>query len=396
MFGFLGSQKTLKISEPIITKNQEAEEESRTILSAQSTAPNTPVTEPKVITNQPKRIRRWSLKHGLPAPLEMFEIIDMVFMEEGNKDARVLVRASLKEKVFALKDRLGQPLLYGVEHPTFCPIGFCPSGRPFEMMLYDPNGMKVMSLQRKTSCLAGCLIPCLTQQLNAYCPLHAYLGCVEEDLTFCIPKFTIFNNFNVGVFTLRGPIGASLCNNGIEFLMYKRGEYSDVGCITDNWVEEMGDVYSRTLYGIKFPVDISVKVKLLLISAAVLIKYVYYGRKVAKIVDTPLEVEDISLKPRLPVFDLEEVPNEYKRAGDAYNIAMQPTFKNELIPEGREEDEEPEFIRLPPDDSEISVEDKEESDASLRELSDVTYEDMVVDSRTSLSIKDVPNLEEDK
>ncbi|XP_044740022.1 uncharacterized protein LOC123301350 [Chrysoperla carnea] len=271
------------------TKSKETHDVTTSYSTSLTTTPRSPsVTdsiENQISTDQPSislnRTQRWTCVHGLPPVLECLDTTEFILidLDNGALKRNHGIHSYNNEKVFTFKNRMGELLFYGIEHPQFCSTNTCEPHRPFEMNIYDIDGREVIKLSRFTSCIAGCLIPCFYHTLTTYCPGQIQLGKIKQDITLCIPSYTVYDNMNRDICVVRGPFGAYFSGNNLTFCVYDNTHegYVNCGLITDRWTHEQQFMFKNNVYGVKFPLNFEPKRKILLLSAAVLLKYIYFS-----------------------------------------------------------------------------------------------------------------------
>jgi len=179
---------------------------------------------------------------------------------------------------YSIKSASGQKLFYAVEDVDCCTRNCCGPSRPFEMKIFDANQREVAHLSRPLRC-DSCWCPCFLQKLEVCCPPGNVVGYVEQEWSICSPKFRITNAAGDTILRIEGPFCTFSICGAVEFQVLSRDGKVQVGKISKQWsglVREMFTDADR--FGISFPMDLDVKMKMVMMGACFLIDFMFFEK----------------------------------------------------------------------------------------------------------------------
>jgi len=170
----------------------------------------------------------------------------------------------------------GQGIYKAKEDTDCCTRNFFGSIRPFDMVLKDNSGYEAIHLYRPLNC-GECCFPCCLQKLEVSSPPGTIVGAVEQEWSFCKPRFRVKDQNGNVVLRIEGPVCTSKCCGDVEFKVLSFDKSTEVGKISKHWSGFLKEAFTDAdNFGISFPTDLDVKVKATLIGAAFLIDFMFF------------------------------------------------------------------------------------------------------------------------
>ncbi|XP_072944285.1 phospholipid scramblase 1-like [Epargyreus clarus] len=237
-----------------------------------------PPVPPGPIIQQPVQADWMSMPQGLrncPPGLEYLSLIDSLLIHQTIDVLEVVVGYERNNR-YIIKNSVGQKVYFAKEETDCCTRNCWGSMRPFDMKILDNFENEVMHLYRPLAC-SGCCFPCCLQTLEVFSPPGTLIGTVEEVWTFCKPCFVVKDANNDVLLKIKGPICTCACFSDIDFFINSKDSSMEVGKITKQWTGFFREAYTDAdNFGVKFPMDLDVKVKALLLAATFLIDFMYF------------------------------------------------------------------------------------------------------------------------
>jgi len=237
---------------------------------------NYPGTPLSVVSNQPVPGGQGPGYIG-PQGLEYLASVDHLLIKQHVEMLEAFTgwESANKYRVF---NTLGQDVFYAKEDNDCCTRMCCGPGRPFEMNIVDNLGREVIHLVRPLRCQA-CCFPCCLQELEVQSPPGNVIGIVEQQWTFCTPRFVIKTETGQEVLTIEGPTCVCECCSDIDFNISAMND-TEVGKITKQWSGFGREMFTDSdNFGVTFPIDLDVKVKATLLGATFLIDFMYFEKQ---------------------------------------------------------------------------------------------------------------------
>ncbi|KAL7879513.1 hypothetical protein SRHO_G00017670 [Serrasalmus rhombeus] len=212
---------------------------------------------------------------GCPPGLEYLTQIDQLLVHQKIELAEVILGWETNNK-YLVKNTLGQQVFYVAEENNCCNRQFCGPMRSFVLHVQDNMGQEVMTLLRPYRCSA-CCCPCCLQELEVQAPPGTPIGYVVQNWHPFLPKFTVQNERREGVLKIKGPFCACNCCSDVNFEIMSMDETANVGRICKQWTGILREAFTDAdNFGIKFPMDLDVKIKAALFGACFLIDFMYF------------------------------------------------------------------------------------------------------------------------
>ena len=118
-----------------------------------------------------------------------------------------------KYRVF---NTLGQDVFFAREDNDCCTRMCCGPGRPFEMNIVDNIGREIIHIVRPLRCQA-CCFPCCLQELEIQSPPGQVIGSLEQQWSFCQPRFLVKDERGEAILSIEGPGIVCDCCSDIDF-----------------------------------------------------------------------------------------------------------------------------------------------------------------------------------
>ncbi|KAJ8274415.1 hypothetical protein COCON_G00090400 [Conger conger] len=212
---------------------------------------------------------------GCPPGLEYLTQIDQLLVKQKVELAEVVFGWETNNK-YDISNSVGQQVFYAAEKTDCCTRQCCGPLRPFVMHIQDNYGQEVITLTRPLNC-GSCCCPCCLQELEVQCPPGNPIGYVIQDWHPYLPKYTIQNEQKEPVLKIVGPFCSCKCCSDVNFEVKSLDETAMVGTISKQWTGFLREAYTDAdNFGIKFPMDLDVKIKAVMLGACFLIDFMFF------------------------------------------------------------------------------------------------------------------------
>jgi len=220
---------------------------------------------------------------GCPPGLEYLTQVDHLIVK-GKVELLEAFTGFESANKYKIYNSLGQEVYYAKEDTDCCTRQVCGPGRPFLMNITDTRGQEVIRLDRPLRCGNGCLpLPCCLQEIEVQSPPGTLIGTVQQEWSFCNPKFVIKNEAGEAIFrTVMEVCGGACtgwcCSDAELPLITMDGQ--EVGKITKQWSGLGKEMFTDAdNFGINFPMDLDVKMKATLLGALFLVDFMYFEKQ---------------------------------------------------------------------------------------------------------------------
>ncbi|XP_043926691.1 phospholipid scramblase 1-like [Protopterus annectens] len=204
-----------------------------------------------------------------PPGLEYLAQIDQILIHQQVELLEAFTGFETNNK-YEIKNNMGQRIYFAAEETDCCTRSFCGPARSFIIKIIDNIGTEVITLTRPFRC-TSCLFPCCLQELEVQAPPGTVIGYVIQKCHPALPKFTIQNEKREDVLKIIGPWFACSCFGDVNFEVKSLDETSVVGKITKQWTGFVKEAFTDAdNFGIQFPLDLSVKIKAVMMGACFL------------------------------------------------------------------------------------------------------------------------------
>ncbi|XP_062849893.1 phospholipid scramblase 2-like isoform X2 [Trichomycterus rosablanca] len=223
----------------------------------------------------PRMMPASTIPAGCPPGLEYLTQVDQLLVHQKVE----LVEALLGWETcnhYLVRNSLGQQVFSASEGSDFCSRIICGSARSFVLRVHDNLGQEVLTLVRPLKC-SGCCFPCCLQELEVQAPPGTAIGYVIQNWHPYLPKFTIQNERKEAVLRVVGPFCDCNCCSDVNFEVTSPDEASVIGRISKHWTGLEAEMFTDAdNFGVRFPIDLDVKTKAVLLAACFLIDFMFF------------------------------------------------------------------------------------------------------------------------
>ncbi|XP_062379982.1 phospholipid scramblase 1-like [Sardina pilchardus] len=210
-----------------------------------------------------------------PPGLEYLTQIDQLLVKQQMELVEAILGWETNNK-YLVKNIMGQQVFFVAEENDCCNRQCCGPSRSFVLHIQDNNGLEVITLKRPLKC-SLCCFPCCLQELEVQAPPGNPIGYVVQNWHPYLPKLTIQNEKREDVLKIVGPCCSCKCCSDVDFQVVSLDELTQVGNISKQWTGLMQEAFTDAdNFGIKFPMDLDVKIKAVLFGALFLIDFMYF------------------------------------------------------------------------------------------------------------------------
>ncbi|CAG9768107.1 unnamed protein product [Ceutorhynchus assimilis] len=203
-----------------------------------------------------------------PAGLEYLATIDQLLVRQELEFLEIVTGIETENR-YTIKNATGQKIYYAQEESNICNRLCCYNNREFNMHIFDQFGYAVIRLYRPWLC-------CL-QSLAVFSPPNNFIGAIEQKCPTCIPIFEVKDVTGITVLRIEGPCCTSSCFNDVDFKIVTGDGRQQIGVITKQWSGLARELFTDADYfGIRFPMDLDVAMKVVMLGACFLIDFMYF------------------------------------------------------------------------------------------------------------------------
>lgn len=258
-----------------------------------------PSLEELVITEEPKKSENVEKKEEMAIGLGELQVTDKIVIQQmsGLMNNCCCYEG---ENMFEISDRLGHVILRAKEDSSCCYRQCCERLRPFEITIRDRQSNIAIRITRPFRCDNCFCCPCINQVLEVECPPGNVIGHVEQNLNIYRPSFDICDANGDTKYVIEGPSSCKTscrsCCGKCAFLILRRrrcccfgrdivfnitdaetGE--NCGDLAKLWagpLEKQRGLADFDRFGIDFPDEAGVDMKVVLVASTFLIDYLYF------------------------------------------------------------------------------------------------------------------------
>ncbi|KAF7237849.1 Phospholipid scramblase 2 [Varanus komodoensis] len=212
---------------------------------------------------------------SFPPELEPLSQLDRLFIHQQLELVEVITGFETCNK-YEIKNSSGETLYLAFEENDSCTLNCCGASRPFVMKIFDHTGQEVIELVRPLRC-SSCLCPCCLQEVAVYAPPGHVVGYVKQIWDPCLPRFAIQNAARRDVLRIVGPCFVCSCGGDVTFEVMSTDELYTVGRVSKYWTGFIREIFTDSDdLGIQFPLDLDVKMKVVMLGACFLIDFMFF------------------------------------------------------------------------------------------------------------------------
>jgi len=182
---------------------------------------------------------------------------------------------------YSVRDDHGREIMKAGETTCCCWLRCCCCNktRPFTFTIDDFDGNEIY-LDRSLRCNT-CFCPCCMNKVRVSMRNGLTIGYVKQRWSLCRSSFNITDGDGTPVLRITGPLWTSSCCCGSVNFKIKDMSGKKLGKISKQWGGIMKEAFTDAdTYAISFPADLDVKIKGVLIAAAILIDFMFFENNV--------------------------------------------------------------------------------------------------------------------
>ena len=213
-----------------------------------------------------------------PPGLEYLTQIDQILVHQQIELWELVTNYQTANR-YVVKNTLGQQIYFAAENSDPCMRQCCTINRPFQLQILDNANNEVIRMERPFSCSTNfCCIWC-PQTMEVQAPIGQVAGYVRQNVSCWNPSFSIQDAEEREVLHMSGSMAAICCRGcygDIDFELTTL-DGTSVGKVSKQW-GGLAKEYFTTAdnFGIKFPMDLDVKMKAVVMGACFLIDFVFF------------------------------------------------------------------------------------------------------------------------
>ncbi|KAJ6632942.1 Phospholipid scramblase 2 [Pseudolycoriella hygida] len=214
-------------------------------------------------------------QNNVPHGLEHLANLEYLFVTQKVELLEVLLGCETENK-YQIFNYSGQEIFSAKENTDCLTRNCLGRKRPFEMSIVDQRGEEVIHLSRPLAC-GICCLRCCPQSIEIHAPLGNLIGTVEEEWNLLIPKYQVKDETGSVVLRIEGPCCKLTCCGDVEFYVLSANDNSEICRISKKWSGFAREFFTDAdNFRIKFPSDLDVKLKAVILGASMLIDFMYF------------------------------------------------------------------------------------------------------------------------
>lgn len=220
---------------------------------------------------------------GCPPGLEYMATLDQLLIQQQVELFEAMTGIETKNK-YAIKNSVGQQCYFAYEESELCHRLCCGSRRGFDMHIVDNMGQEVIRAHREFKCCAGCC--CLINgdtcayAIDVQSPVGMSIGRIVQLCSSWRARYAIQNSNHETMLVIEGPCcvcEGPCCPADVPFDIYTADGSQKIGTLARQYAGLAKEMFTdATNFGLTFPVDLDIKVKAILLSAAFLIDMMFF------------------------------------------------------------------------------------------------------------------------
>ncbi|KAK1125754.1 hypothetical protein K0M31_005301 [Melipona bicolor] len=208
-----------------------------------------------------------------PPGLEYLIALDYLAVRQEEEPIELVAGFECPNKYHVMKAN-GQRLYCIQEESNICALLCLGPSRCCEFCVFDTSEREVLHMVRPYRC-SSCCCCCCTQVLEVYSG-EVLLGIVmEHRSSFLRPSFSIRDASGKTVLRIKGPW--IKCCGTAKFQIRSADDVYRIGEIKKEWGGCCTETFTDAdKFSLRFPIDLDVKIKAVLLGACILIDYLYF------------------------------------------------------------------------------------------------------------------------
>jgi len=186
---------------------------------------------------------------------------------------------------YVIRNSAGQQIFYAFESTDNCMRMCCGSSRGFTINVVDNLNQAVLRFSREFKCGAGCcwcagICDFATHSVTVETPAGEVLGFIRQQTSLYKPYYDLLDSASNKVLQIEGPYcifngPMAPCDN--EFDVQSLDGKTQVGKVCKEYSGFIQEAFTNAdNFSISFPVDMSVKMKAVLLGALFLIDFMFF------------------------------------------------------------------------------------------------------------------------
>jgi hypothetical protein len=214
-------------------------------------------------------------------PLGYLAAVDQLIVKQEIHALDVMTNVTTNTK-YDIVNSLGQQVYRAEEESGWCARQCCSACRGWDITIKDNMDNPIIKLSRPCKCCGCCFPCCCMQEMIIECPFGVEIGKIEEKWTFIRPNLSIYSEMEEHIFSLKGPACPGAMWHAASGDVHFKIEDSTghhVGNVSKQWGGVIQEMFTSTNnFNVKFPIDMPVKQKAILLSSAFLLNFMYFQR----------------------------------------------------------------------------------------------------------------------
>lgn len=251
---------------------------------ASGSVPSQPPLPPSgVLPNQAQWMAKPGSMMGCPPGLEYLTSLDQILVHQQVEIFEVMTGIETKNR-YAVKNSLGQQCYFAYEESDLCHRICCGNMRGFDMHIVDNIGQEIVRAHRDFKCCVGCPW-CVSGEscafiVNVESPVGTHIGRIIQLCSKWKPRYAIQDANNQTVLVIQGPCcvcSGPCCTADVPFNIFTADESTQIGTLARQYSGFTKEMFTNaTNFGIKFPMDLDVRVKAVVLCATFLIDMMFF------------------------------------------------------------------------------------------------------------------------
>ncbi|KAK0171755.1 hypothetical protein PV328_005163 [Microctonus aethiopoides] len=197
--------------------------------------------------------------------LEYLIPLDKVFIDQRTEPFEVATGIQCSNR-YTITNGHGQPIYVIREESGWLGRVCIGSSRSFKMSIYDQQGREALLIKRPVSFIGD--------RMDVYNG-RTLLGSIEKIIFTCSPEFSVRDETGVEKLRIIGPV--LLCGCGEYEFPVHANDGTMIGMIKKQWSGLSRELFTNAdVFGVNFPLDLSIRLKALLLAATLLIDFGYF------------------------------------------------------------------------------------------------------------------------
>lgn len=212
---------------------------------------------------------------GCPPGLEYLTAVDQLLIQQQVELLEAFTGFETNNK-YKICNAMGQQVYFAAEDTDCCTRQCCGPARPFEMKVFDNMQREVIHLSRPLNCQC-CCCPCCLQEIEIQSPPGTVIGYVEQKWTLWKAKLEVQDAQRQPIMVVNGPCCPCSCGSDVEFPLNSLDGSNQIGMISKQWSGFAREFFTDAEnFGVRFPLDLDVKYKAILMGATFLIDFMFF------------------------------------------------------------------------------------------------------------------------